>query len=74
MTNTREITIDKLTEGDVVVAMNGKPRPFPYEVTQVVTNDITHRGKRYYTTQVKFAHGGFIPPCDPSTAVATVLV
>jgi hypothetical protein len=66
-TSARQVTIDQLVEGDVVLAINGKDRPFPY-------TDVTVKGKRYLSTQVRYAHGGIIPPCDPTTAVATVAV
>jgi hypothetical protein len=66
---TRETTIDKLAEGDVVTAINGKARPFPYTVTKVVNTIV--KGQTW--THVGFAHGGLILPCDPQTAVATVL-
>jgi hypothetical protein len=65
---TRELTIDKLTEGDVVTTVNGKARPFPYTVTRVITTTV--KGRMW--TQVHYAHGGLIPPCDPTTAIATV--
>jgi hypothetical protein len=62
------MTIDKLAEGDIVTAINGTPRPFPYTVTRVINMTV---GKRI-VTRVDYAHGGFILPCDPSTAIATV--
>lgn len=67
---TRETTIDKLTEGDVVFAINGKARPFPYTVKRVINMQV----KGYTWTRVDYEHGGLIPPCDPQTAVATVYV
>jgi hypothetical protein len=74
-TSTRQVSIDQLSEGDVVLAINGKDRPFPYTVTRVINTDVTpRRGKAYRMTQVRYAHGGIIPPCDPTTAVATVAV
>ncbi len=63
--NTHETTIDELAEGDVVTAIAGKPRPFPYTVTQVVTTKLP----KYSVTLVKFAHGGLITPCDSKTKV-----
>lgn len=69
---TRTVTIDCLAEGDVVLAINGVDRPFPYTVTRVITNDVVVKGRHYVSTQVRFAHGGLIVPCDPKTAVATV--
>lgn len=69
---TRDITIDQLAEGDVVLAVNGKARPFPFTVTRVITNEVTVKGKLYRSTQIRYAHGGLIPPVDPSTVVATV--
>jgi hypothetical protein len=66
---TRELTIDKLTEGDTVTAINGNARPFPYTVTRVINTTV--KGRMW--TQVRYAHGGLIPPCDPTTAVATVV-
>lgn len=61
-------TIDQLAPGDVVLAINGKPRPFPYTVTRVITNTV---GKTTMT-RLEYAHGGFTLPCDPTTAIATV--
>ena len=61
-------TIDQLTKGETVTAINGTPRPFPYVVAQVITHTIG-KGK---ITMVKWEHGGLITPCDPTTAVATV--
>jgi hypothetical protein len=61
---TRETTISQLTEGDTVIAVDGKPRPFPYTVTQVVNH-------KQGQTHVKYAHGGFIP-LAPSTTPCTV--
>lgn len=62
----RTVTIDKLTVGDTVTAIDGKPRPFPYEVTRVITL------AKHGVTTVYFAHGGLIPPCTSKTT-ATVI-
>ena len=66
---TKRVTIDKLVEGDVVTAINGVDRPFPYTVTRVINMQV----RKGTVTRVDYAHGGFIAPCDPRTAVATVV-
>jgi hypothetical protein len=66
---TRDVTIDKLILGDVVLALNGVDRPFPYIVTRVITHEL-RKGR---ATHVRFLHGGMITPCDPATAVARIL-
>jgi hypothetical protein len=58
---TRETTIAALTVGDVVFSIGGRPRPFPYVVTQVVTH------ADHGITMIKFAHGGLVPPCRSDT-------
>jgi hypothetical protein len=67
MTTTRETTIDKLTEGDIVIAVAGRARPFPYVVTAVINQPT------YGVTTVKYAHGGLIPPCDSKTTVTVAV-
>jgi hypothetical protein len=69
-TATQDLTIDLLQEGDVVLAVNGKPRPFPHIVTRVITTD-GYKGRK--ATQVRFAHGGLITPFDPAYVVATIV-
>lgn len=66
MTDTITKTIAELAEGDIVFAIEGKPRPFPYTVIQVINQP------KYKITTVKFAHGGLIPPCDSKTAVTVM--
>lgn len=69
---THTTTIDKLTVGDQVIAMNGKPTAFAQEVTQVLNQTHTFGRKAMILTRVDFAHGGVIAWVDASTAVATV--
>jgi hypothetical protein len=68
MNETRETTINKLTVGDIVFAINGKPRPFPYEVTNVIEM------AQYGVTRVDFAHGGIVPPCNSTTRVTVAVL
>jgi quercetin dioxygenase-like cupin family protein len=63
---TEIITTAELVAGDVVFAVAGKPRPFPYVVTNVITNE------KYGVTRVDFEHGGIIPPCDSKTLVTVM--
>ena len=58
---TRQTTLGQLAVGDIVFAVAGKPRPFPYEVTRV-----DRFGK---LASVRYAHGGFVPACDATTPV-----
>ena len=60
----RETTLGQLAVGDIVFAIAGKARPFPYEVTRVDTF-----GK---LASVRYAHGGFVPACDATTPVTVV--
>jgi hypothetical protein len=60
---TRTTTIGELVAGDTVTAIDGKDRPFPYVVTQVVNHP------KYGKTHVKYAHGGFLPLAPSSTPV-----
>lgn len=67
---TRETTIDQLTPGDVVVARNGKPCPFPYIVTGVVRTGVAP-GRTF--VRVNYLHGGFeLPRADYATITASV--
>lgn len=68
MSKTTTKTIAELAEGDIVFAVAGKPRPFPYTVTEVITMTLP----KFKVTTVKFAHGGLIPPCDSKTAVTVM--
>lgn len=57
----RETTLGQLAEDDIVLAVDGRWRPFPYIVSKVITTAVTGQSS---VTQVRFAHGGVIPGCD----------
>lgn len=61
-------TIDQLTKGQIVTAIDGKELPFPFEVVKVQNCKL---GAKTMTV-VKFAHGGGIMPTDSKSMVATV--
>jgi len=61
MDSTRQTTLGQLAVGDVVFAIDGKPRPFPYHVTRV--------DRFGQLATARYAHGGITPPCDATTAV-----
>lgn len=67
MTNT---TLDKLTEGDTVLTIQGAAVKGPTHVVTRVVN-VTH-GKTK-VTRVDFAHGGIVP-FYPSSTPCTVAV
>jgi len=58
---TRETTLGQLAVGDIVFAIDGKSRPFPYEVTRV--------DRFGPSVSVRYAHGGIVPACDAKTPV-----
>lgn len=70
MTNTRETTIGKLAEGDVVLTVQGAAVKGPQHVVSRVVN-IAHGKVR--VTRVDFAHGGIVP-FYPSATRVTVAV
>lgn len=61
---TRQTTLGQLAVGDVVFAIAGKPRPFPYEVTRV--------DRFGPLASARYAHGGITPPCDTTTPVTVM--
>jgi hypothetical protein len=63
---TRQTTLGQLAVGDIVYAIAGKPRTFPWEVTRVDLIDV--KGVVPMAC-VRFWHGGIVPPCDASTPV-----
>ncbi len=64
--STQTTTLENLREGDIVTAVDGKPRPFPYTVTMVVTHVVSKKNR---STHVRYAHGGFIPLAPATTPV-----